>query len=85
MKKIFLATVNLMAVALFFDINNILKLYQFRDGTGIGIYVLGGIVEINDKVPYKNVPVYIAVLAGIVLSVILLDVYIVYRNKSNAK
>lgn len=82
MKKIIFTAINLLTLVLCYDIYNIYKLYQFKDGAGIGIHILGGIVEINDKVPYKNVPFYLALLSLIVVTVIISDIYIVYKHKA---
>ncbi|MBQ7902284.1 MAG: hypothetical protein IJ362_00980 [Oscillospiraceae bacterium] len=80
MKKIVIAIINLLAVALCFDIKRIYDLCQFKDGAGIGIYIFSGLIEINDKVPYDKVPLYLMVLAAVVAAVLILDIYFIKNS-----
>ena len=82
MKKIFIAVINFLAAVLCIDINNIYNLYRCTDGAGIGINIIFGIIEINDKVPYKNVPVYLAALAAAVATVTGYDIYSICKRKT---
>ncbi len=84
MKKAVIAIINLLAVALCFDIKRIYDLCQFKDGAGIGIYIFSGLVEINDKVPYDKVPLYLMALAAVVIAVVIFDVGFI-RKKSGQK
>lgn len=80
MKKIVVAIINLLAVVLCFDIKHIYNLCQFRDGAGIGIYIFSGLIEINDKVPYDNVPIYLVGLATVVLTVAIFDFFLIRKK-----
>ena len=80
MKKIVIAIINLLTVALCFDIKRIYDLCQFKDGAGIGIYIFSGLIEINDKVPYDKVPLYLMVLAAVVAAVLILDIYFIKNS-----
>ncbi|MBQ3008493.1 MAG: hypothetical protein IJD80_02785 [Oscillospiraceae bacterium] len=81
MKRFIIALINLLAVILCFDIKNIYSLYQFKDGAGIGIYIFSGLIEINDKVPYSKVPVYLMALSTVVVAIVIIDIYVLKNSR----
>ena len=64
-----------------FDIKNIYSLYQFKDGAGIGIYLFSGLIEINDKVPYSKVSVYLMALSTVVVAIVIIDIYVLKNSR----
>ncbi|MBR6609979.1 MAG: hypothetical protein IKK99_07165 [Oscillospiraceae bacterium] len=81
MKRFIIALINLLAVILCFDIKNIYSLYQFKDGAGIGIYLFSGLIEINDKVPYSKVSVYLMALSTVVVAIVIIDIYVLKKSR----
>ena len=83
MKAIF-AALNTLAVALIFEIERLNTLLAGPlDGAGTGISLFFGIVEINDTVPWAQVPEYVFAMKSIMMVIMaynLIFIFIEYKK-----
>jgi hypothetical protein len=80
MKKFKYYSAIILSAAIYF-IFKAVSLFNFiRDGDGIGITLLG--LELNDTVPYEQVPQYS--WAFLIIGVILIGISIIIQYKSKA-
>ncbi|MBQ8604745.1 MAG: hypothetical protein IJ410_07890 [Oscillospiraceae bacterium] len=86
MKAIF-AALNTLAVALIFEIERLNALLAGPlDGAGTGISLFFGIVEINDTVPWAQVPEYIFAMKTIMMAIMAYNIiFIVIEYKKSRK
>ncbi len=86
MKAVF-AALNTMAVALIFEIERLNALLRGPlDGTGTGISLFFGLVEINDRVPWEQVPEYVFAMKSLMMIIMTFNIiYIVIEYKKSRK
>lgn len=63
-----------MALKLYYVLYN-----EVKDGDGIGLYFLG--IEINDKLPYGQIPLYLWSFLTIGVLLIISSIFLILRAK----
>jgi len=86
MKAVF-AALNTMAVALIFEIERLNALLRGPlDGAGTGISLFFGLVEINDTVPWAQVPEYVFAMKSLMMVIMTFNIiFIVIEYKKSRK